>query len=116
MMPETIQPETLRDLILKVLNQYSGFHYIDGLQPFSIIFDEKKYYIYIKNLSSAYFKDRPDTTRAQLPIRDEFEQIKLSDIPFIFLGYDSNNDVLVCWNFHVVKNRLNEKKKCFFLL
>ena len=41
MMPETIQPETLRDLILKVLNQYSGFHYIDGLQPFSIIFDEK---------------------------------------------------------------------------
>mgnify|MGYP000859448294 FL=1 len=114
MMPETIQPETLRDLILKVLNQYSGFHYIDGVQPFSIIFDEKKYYIYIKNLSSAYFKDRPDTTRAQLPIRDEFEQIKLSDIPFIFLGYDSNNDVLVCWNFHVVKNRLNEKKSVSF--
>lgn len=114
MTPETIQPETLRDLMLKVLNQHSGFRYIDGVQPFSVIFDKKKYFVYIKNLSSAYFKDRPDTTRAQLPIRDEFEQIKLSDSPFIFLGYDSNNDVLVCWNFHIVKNRLNEKKSVSF--
>lgn len=114
MTPETIQPETLRDLMLKVLNQHSGFRYIDGVQPFSIIFDKNKYYVYIKNLSSAYFKDRPDTTRAQLPIREEFELIKLSDTPFIFLGYDSNNDVLVCWNFHIVKTRLNEKKSVSF--
>lgn len=111
---ETIRPETLRDLMLKVLNQYSDFKYIDGIQPFSIFFDEKQYYVYVKNLSSAYFKERPDTTRAQLPIREEFEQIKKSDIPFIFFGYDNNNDVLVCWNFHVVKKRLNEKKSVSF--
>lgn len=114
MKPEAIQPETLRDLMLKVLSQHPSFYYIDGVQPFSIIFDEQKYYVYIKNLSSAYFKDRPDTTRAQLPIREEFEQIKQSDLPFIFLGYDSNNDVLVCWNFHIVKTRLNEKKSVSF--
>lgn len=114
MTSETIRPETLRDLMLKVLSKYSNFRYIDGVQPFSFIFDDKRYYVYIKNLSSAYFKDRPDTTRAQLPIREEFEQIKSSDIPFIFLGYDSNNDVLVCWNFHTVKNRLNEKKSVSF--
>lgn len=57
-----------------------------------------------KNLSSAYFKDRPDTTRAQLPIKDEFSEIKESAYPFIFLGYDRINDVLVCWNFHIAKN------------
>ncbi len=67
-----------------------------------------------KNLSSAYFKERPDTTRAQLPIREEFDEIKKSDIPFIFLGYDQQNDVLVCWNFHNVKVRLNEKRSVSF--
>jgi len=114
MTPETIQPETLRDLLLKVLNQYPSFKYIYGIQPFLIVFDENKYYVYVKNLSSAFFKDRPDTTRAQLPLRDEFENIKNSVIPFIFLGYDSYNDVLVCWNFHIVKSRLNEKKSVSF--
>lgn len=68
----------------------------------------------MKNLSSAYFKERPDTTRAQLPIRDEFDEIKKSDIPFIFLGYDQQNDVLVCWNYHNAKARLNEKRSVSF--
>ncbi len=77
-------------------------------------FDNNEYYVYVKNLSSAYFRERPDTTRAQLPIRDEFEEVKKSSIPFVFLGYDQNNDVLVCWNFHVVKARLNEKKSVSF--
>jgi hypothetical protein len=77
-------------------------------------FKDKEYYVYIKNLSSAYFKERPDTTRTQLPIRDEFDEIKKSSEPFIFLGYDQYNDVLVCWNFHIVKTRLNEKKSVSF--
>ncbi len=114
MTKENILPETLRDLILAVLANHPGFQYIEGVQPFSILFDKKKYVVYVKNLSSAYFKDRPGTTRAQLPIRDEFENIKQSDTPFIFFGYDNNNDVLVCWNFHIVKERLNEKKSVSF--
>jgi hypothetical protein len=75
-----------------------------------MITKEKTYY----HSSSAYFKERPDTTRAQLPIRDEFEEIKKSPNPFIFLGYDQNNDVLVCWNFHNAKTRLNEKQSVSF--
>jgi len=68
----------------------------------------------MKNLSSAYFKERPDTTRAQLPVREEFEVVKKSPNPLIFLGYDQNNDVLVCWNFHNAKARLNEKRSVSF--
>jgi hypothetical protein len=49
-----------------------------------------------------------------LPIREEFEEIKTSPIPFIFLGYDQDNDVLVCWNYHIAKMRLNEKKSVSF--
>ena len=109
-----IYPETLLLLIKEVMEKSTDFLYIKGVQPFLISFKNKEYYIYVKNLSSAYFKDRPDTTRAQLPIKEEFERIENSPTPFIFLGYDHTNDVLVCWNFHIVKERLNEKKSVSF--
>lgn len=109
-----IYPETLLLLIKEIMEESPDFLYIEGIQPFLISFKNKEYYIYVKNLSSAYFKDRPDTTRAQLPIKEEFDRIKNSPTPFIFLGYDYANDVLVCWNFHTVKERLNEKKSVSF--
>lgn len=111
---EKIFPETLLQLMLDVLGKTSRFTYIDGTQPFLMSFDGQEYYVYVKNLSSAYFKDRPDTTRAQLPIKDEFDKIKSSTIPFIFLGYDQDNDVLVCWNYHTAKERLNVAKSVSF--
>jgi hypothetical protein len=111
---EKIYPETLLQLMLDVLKNAPNFLHIGGTQPFLISFANKEYYVYVKNLSSAYFKERPDTTRAQLPIREEFEEIKKSPNPFIFLGYDQDNDVLVCWNYHIVKTRLNEKKSVSF--
>ena len=111
---EKIYPETLKQLMVEVLKTSPYFSYISGTQPFFMQFKDKEYYVYVKNLSSAYFKERPDTTRAQLPIRDEFDEIKKSPNPFIFLGYDQNNDVLVCWNFHNAKTRLNEKQSVSF--
>ncbi|MCC8087740.1 MAG: hypothetical protein LIO79_00475 [Rikenellaceae bacterium] len=101
-------------LIRVILESSSEFKYISGIQPFLMSFAGKKYYVYVKNVSSAYFKDRGKTTRAQLPIRPEFEDIKTSDIPFIFLGYDADNDVLICWNFHIVKKRLNAARSVSF--
>lgn len=109
-----IQPETLLQLITCVLEKSSDFEYINGVQPFLMTFKGEQFYVYVKNLSSAYFADRPDTTRAQLPQKDEFNNIKSSSIPFIFLGYDRINDVLVCWNFRLVKERLNERKSVSF--
>ncbi len=111
---EKIFPETLLQLMLDVLGKTSRFTYIEGIQPFLMSFDGLEYYVYVKNLSSAYFKDRPDTTRAQLPIKDEFDKIKSSTIPFVFLGYDQDNDVLVCWNYHTAKERLNVAKSVSF--
>ena len=114
MMNEKVLPETLLQLMLNVLAKADSFQYISGIQPFLMSLKGRKYYVYVKNLSSAYFKDRPDTTRAQLPIKDEFSEIKESAYPFIFLGYDRINDVLVCWNFHIAKKRLNERKSVSF--
>jgi hypothetical protein len=111
---EKIYPETLKQLLVEVLGTSPKFSYIDGTQPFLMSFEGKEYYVYVKNLSSAYFTNSPKITRTQLPKRDEFEEIKKSSNPFIFLGYDPDNDVLVCWNFHIAKARLNEKENVSF--
>lgn len=111
---EKIRGEKLLDLFLEKIRTCVNFEFLGGIQPFKIRFSNKIYYVYIKNISSAYFKNRLDVTRAQLPKRDEFDSIKESDIPFIFLGYDSENDIYVCWNFYIVKKRLNEKDSVSF--
>lgn len=111
---EKISPETLLGLVREVLDTSNDFEYINGDQPFFMSFLGKKYYVYVKNISSAYFSDRDKTTRAQLPIKPKFDIIKASPYPFIFLGYDVINDVLVCWNYHIAKQRLNVGKSVSF--
>lgn len=86
---------------------------LDGLNPFHVIIDEKEFYIYIKNLSPAYFTN-PDVWRAQLPKMEIFDVIKSSDVPFILLGYDGENDVYATWNPAWGKQRLNEGESVSF--
>lgn len=114
MKTEKICGEKLLDLFLEKIKNCADFEFLEGIQPFKIRFSNKIYYVYIKNISSAYFTNRPDVTRAQLPKREDFDSIKKSEIPFIFLGYDSENDIYVCWNFHIAKKRLNEKDSVSF--
>ena len=109
-----INPDTLKDLFLAAMTHVPDFEYISGEQPFVIRYKGQRYHIYMIKLTSAYFKSRPDTTRAQLNRRVCFDEIKKSSDPFIFLGYDSDNDVLVCWNNKIAKARLNEKSTVSF--
>ncbi|MFQ9811009.1 MAG: hypothetical protein ACLRYB_17065, partial [Segatella copri] len=44
-----------------------------------------------------------------MPSRPEFETAKNSKVPFLFLGYDMDNDLYVCWEPEKVKKRLNKK-------
>ncbi|MDE7227254.1 MAG: hypothetical protein K2N31_02925 [Treponemataceae bacterium] len=113
-MNRKISGNKLLSLFMHEMNASKDFSFITGCQPFKISFAEKEYFIYIKNISSAYFKDRPDINRAQLPLREEFDFIKQSDIPFVFLGYDAENDVYVCWNYYTTKQRLNVQDNVSF--
>ena len=70
--------------------------------------------IYIKSLTYAGNPYPQNTTRAQLPKRDEFESIKRSDSIFLFLGYDEANEVFACWDPNKTKNRLNDKQYVSF--
>lgn len=108
-MIQKISPAQLRDMFWDVLKQSNDFEMVSGVMPFVIKVENRSYYIYVKNISSAYFKDRPDVTRAQLPYREDFDKVAKSGIPFIFMGYDQVNDVVVCWNPALVQDRLNAK-------
>jgi len=111
---DKIKPEKLLELAREILDKSNDFVYKSGSQPFLMSFKNEGFYVYIKNISSAYFSDRDKTTRAQLPMKKEFEEIKKSDKTFVFLGYDGINDVYVCWNFNVAKSRLNVGKSVSF--
>lgn len=74
----------------------------------------RPFYLYIKSLTYAGNPYPQNTTRAQLPKRDEFDAIKVSDAVFLFLGYDETNEVLACWDPTRTKARLNEKQYVSF--
>ncbi|MGM9789906.1 MAG: hypothetical protein ACI3Y9_06325 [Candidatus Cryptobacteroides sp.] len=104
-MVQKIDRRALQELFLEAVSG-TDFRFVDGSNPFHILLNGKEYWIYIKNLTSAHFEN-PDVWRAQLPQRDDFDTIKESDIDFILLGYDGENDVYATWNPVWVKQRLN---------
>ena len=67
-------------------------------------------YIFIKNISPAYYANYPDNSRIQLPTSDRFKEIINSDLDFLILGYDEENEVFASWNPLLIKGRLNEKR------
>jgi hypothetical protein len=103
-----ILAKDLKIKFIETLSDLEKFSYEDG-NPFLIKIGAKRFFVFLKNLSPAYFKNSPDVTRVQLPYSDHFLKIFKADIPFIILGYDVDNDTVVCWNPKHVKQRLNAK-------
>lgn len=103
-----ILAKELKIKFVETLNVIDDFSYEDG-NPFLINIAKKPYFVFLKNLSPAYFKKSPDVTRVQLPFSDHFDKIFKANIPFVILGYDVDNDTVVSWNPTKVKDRLNAK-------
>ena len=100
-------------LILGLMANMSNYDvkFISGENPYTIRVDGEDVFVYIKNLSPAQLSNKnPDIWRVQLPVKDDFEQIKNSDSLFILLGYDAENDVYTSWNPYWCKQRLNVGK------
>tara|TARA_B110000003_G_C16653014_1_gene535111 strand:+ start:6334 stop:7044 length:711 start_codon:yes stop_codon:yes gene_type:complete len=77
--------------------------------PFRLVMGENEYFIFIKNISPAYYVNSPNITRVQLPVSKRFNEVITSNLVFLILGYDMENDVFVSWDPHKVKQRLNKK-------
>lgn len=112
-MIKKISRYTLQQIFIESLEECDSFRIIDGLNPFHIMLNGKELYIYIKNLSPAYFSN-PDVWRVQLPKKDEFGTIKEEEIDFVLLGYDTDNDVYTTWHPKWTKQRLNNGESVSF--
>ena len=112
-MIKKISRYSLQQIFIESLEGCDSFKIIDGLNPFHIMLNGKDLYIYIKNLSPAYFSN-PDVWRVQLPKKDEFEAIKNGPIDFVLLGYDADNDVYTTWHPKWAKQRLNNGESVSF--
>ncbi len=103
-----IDPKELNTLLNAALCENETYKLIEGVNPCKVAYDEVDYYIYIKNITPTAFPNaNPEVMRVQLPKRATFSSIKESDTLFVFLGYDSKNDVYATWNPFWSKQRLN---------
>jgi hypothetical protein len=69
-----------------------------------------KCYVFIKNISPAYYVNYPDNSRVQLPTSNRFKEVINSNLLFFIIGYDKENEVFASWNPSLIKDRLNEKR------
>ena len=96
----------LLNIFVAEMKTSATFKFIDEAKnPCHIMYEGLEYYIYVKNLSSAYFSN-PDVSRAQLTGVDCLLEIKNSNALFILLGYDLDNRVFATWNPHIAKQRI----------
>lgn len=94
---------------IEKLKKYPNFELISQSDVCHIRIDNEEYYLYFKCVTHEGNPYPLEHQRAQLPKRDSFDKIKESDVPFLFLGYDVDHDVYVCWEPSKVKLRLNNK-------
>lgn len=80
----------------------------DG-NPFLVSNKNFEHYLFVKNISPAYFKGSEDITRVQLPSNSKFKEVIESERVFIILGFDSTNNVFVTWDPEKIKTRLNTR-------
>ena len=104
----------LYDKFLSGFAHYAGLNIISRNDILHISIDGHEYYIYLKCISHKGNPYPLNDQRAQLPQRPIFDKVKSSDIDFLFLGYDMDNDVFVCWDPLKVRQRLNVKSYVSF--
>lgn len=97
----------LKELFESIVGQ-SGTMCGEG-NPFILEKGNFKCYVFIKNISPAYYSNYPDNSRVQLPSSDRFKEVIESNLDFLILGYDNENEVFAAWNPSLIKDRLNEK-------
>jgi hypothetical protein len=98
----------LKNNFIDSFKNEKSFNCDDG-NPFLITFERKEYYVFLKNISPAYYMKYPDITRIQLPYSPHFSKISKSIIPFIILGFNAEYGTFTGWDPSKIKSRLNNK-------
>jgi len=109
-----ISSKQLVEIFEHEMSESPSFKHLDNsINPCHVVFEGTEFYVYIKNLSSAYFTNK-DVCRAQLTGIDSLKSIKESDSFFILLAYYEENDTFAVWNPHIAKQRIGMAKSPSF--
>ena len=100
---------SLRKKFFDTVKDYPKFEVVQEGNVSQIRIDGEDYFLFFKCVSPEGKPHPIEHQRAQLPRRTEFDDVLKTDIPFLFLGYDVDNDVFVCWEPAKLRNRLNKK-------
>jgi hypothetical protein len=106
--------EQLVSDLCKILSVDTTISIIKCENPIHIIYNGRDMYIFMKCVSYAGKPYPENTTRAQLPKRPIFDEIKESDAIMMFWGYDIDNNLYVCWDPDKTKSRLNHRNYVSF--
>ena len=104
-----ISATELKNNFIDSFKNEKNFKYDDG-NPFLITFERKEHYVFLKNISPAYYPKYPDITRIQLPHSPHFRKISKSKIPFVILGFNADYSTFTGWDPLKIKGRLNNKR------
>lgn len=104
----------LIDIFIASFKSHSDFKLLSKDIIVHFLFEEVEYYVYLKCISYAGRPYPDNVTRAQLPQHTAFESIKDSPARFLFLGYDLDNKLFVCWDPVKSKSRLNRRSYVSF--
>lgn len=109
----TTFPKSQKLIDIFVSSLTGQFSDINKTEVLRFAFNGQKYMVYFKCVSYAGNPYPQNTTRAQLPQRREFSLLE-KDERFLFLGYDVDNDLFVCWDPVKARSRLNKKSYVSF--
>ncbi len=104
-----IKGKQLAQNLETLLRESNNITILQTGNPLHFRMSDRDYYVYLKCVSYAGNPYPENTTRAQLPQQEVFNEIKEGDACFMFWGYDIENDLYVCWDPQKVKSRLNVK-------
>lgn len=99
----------LKRLFITSMKRSYEFSFEDG-NPFFMNLSNEQFFVMLKNISPACFKNRPEVTRVQLHHNLSFINVLKKKTPIMILGYDPDNDMYVNWNPDEVKDRLNARR------
>lgn len=103
----------LSQIFIDSISDYPEFLIENNGNPLSLKFNNQGYMVFFKCISYAGNPYPENTTRAQLPMRKEFDLLP-PRYRFLFLGYDVENDLYVCWDPNKTRSRLNQKSYVSF--
>lgn len=104
----------LRKMFIETASTYSNFEVIQEGTVSHIKVDDDEYFVFFKCVTPEGNPHPIEHQRAQLPQRPEFNEVVKTNIPFLFLGYDMDNDVFVTWEPDKLRARLNKKSYVSF--